>query len=172
LKATGLTEFGGPEVLKVIDIPEPHPGPAEVRIRVHSAAVNPTDVTFRAGGRAAQLADRPPPYVPGMDVAGVVDALGSATDGRLSVGDAVIAYVIPTGPHGGAYAEEIVVDEASVVPLRGARPSLRRPRCCSTPRQLASRWTHSPSLRAAPSPSSAGPGQSGDTQYSSRRRTA
>ena len=96
MKPIGLTEFGGPEVLKVIDIPEPHPGPAEVRIRVHAAAVNPTDVTFRAGGRAAQLADRPPPYVPGMDVAGVVDALGNATDGWLSVGDAVIAYVIPT----------------------------------------------------------------------------
>jgi NADPH2:quinone reductase len=115
MKAIGLTEFGGPEVLKVIDLPEPHPGPAEVRIRVHAAAVNPTDVTFRSGGRAAQLADWPPPYVPGMDVAGVVDALGSARDGRLSVGDAVIAYVIPTGQPGGAYAEEIVVDEASVV---------------------------------------------------------
>jgi NADPH:quinone reductase-like Zn-dependent oxidoreductase len=40
MKAIGLTEFGGPEVLKVIDIPEPHPGPAGVRMRVHSAAVN------------------------------------------------------------------------------------------------------------------------------------
>ena len=115
MKAIGLTEFGGPEVLKVVDIPEPHPGPGEVRIRVHAAAVNPTDITFRTGGRAAQLAYRPPPYVPGMDVAGVVDELGDATDGRLSVGDPVIAYVIPTGPHGGAYAEKIVANEASVV---------------------------------------------------------
>jgi NADPH2:quinone reductase len=121
MKAIGLTEFGGPEVLKVVDLPEPHPGPAEVRIHVHAAAVNPTDITFRTGGRAGQLADRPPPYVPGMDVAGVVDELGDATDGRLAVGDAVIAYVIPMGPHGGGYAEEVVVDEASVVPApRGA----------------------------------------------------
>jgi NADPH:quinone reductase-like Zn-dependent oxidoreductase len=59
MKAIGLTEFGGPEVLKVTDLPEPEPGPGEVRIRVHAAAVNPTDITFRSGGRAAQLADLP-----------------------------------------------------------------------------------------------------------------
>ena len=121
MKAIGLTEFGGPEVLKVVDIPEPRPGPREVRIRVHSVPVNPTDLTFRAGGRAAQLADRPPPYVPGMDVAGIVEELGEGTAGRLAVGEEVIAYVIPTGPHGGTYAEQVVVDEASVVPVpRGA----------------------------------------------------
>jgi NADPH2:quinone reductase len=121
MKAIGLTEFGGPEVLKVVDLPDPHPSPGEVGIRVHAAGVNPTDVTFRTGGRAAQLAGRPPPYVPGMDIAGIVDELGDATDGRLAVGDAVIAYVVPTGPHGGAYAERIVVNEASVVPApRGA----------------------------------------------------
>jgi NADPH:quinone reductase-like Zn-dependent oxidoreductase len=56
-----------------------------------------------------------------MDVAGVVDELGDATDGRLSLGTAVIAYVIPMGPHGGTYAERVVVDQASVVPApRGA----------------------------------------------------
>jgi NADPH:quinone reductase-like Zn-dependent oxidoreductase len=116
MKAIGLTEFGGPEVLKVVDLPEPEPGPGEVRIRVHAVAVNPTDITFRAGGRAAQLAERPVPYVPGMDAAGAVDKLGNGTDGRLAVGDDVIAYVIPFGPHGGSYAEKIVVAEASVVP--------------------------------------------------------
>jgi NADPH2:quinone reductase len=116
MKAIGLTEFGGPEVLKVIDLPEPEPGPGEVRIRVHAAAVNPTDITFRSGGRAAQLADLPAPYVPGMDAAGVVDKLGEKSDGRLAVGDRVIAYVIPFGPHGGSYAEKVVVPAASVVP--------------------------------------------------------
>ncbi len=115
MKAIGLTEFGGPEVLQVVDLPEPQPGPGEVRIRVHAVAVNPTDITFRSGGRAAQLAYRPPPYVPGMDVAGVVDKLGDGTVGRLAVGDPVIAYVVPMGPHGGTYAEQIVVGEASVV---------------------------------------------------------
>ena len=114
MKAIGLTEFGGPEVLKVVDLPEPEPGSGEVRIRVQAVAVNPTDITFRTGGRAAQLAERPTPYVPGMDVAGIVDKLGEGADGRLAVGDRVIAYVIPFGPHGGAYAEKVVVGEASV----------------------------------------------------------
>jgi NADPH:quinone reductase-like Zn-dependent oxidoreductase len=115
MKAIGLTEFGGPEVLEVVDLPEPQPGPCEVRIRVHAAAVNPTDITFRTGRRAAQLAEWPAPYIPGMDVAGIVDKLGEGTNGRLAVGDSVIAYVNPIGPHGGAYAEKVVVAEASVV---------------------------------------------------------
>jgi len=49
--------------------------------------VNPTDATFRAGGRASQLADRTPPYDPGVDVSGVIDELGPDTDVRLAVGD-------------------------------------------------------------------------------------
>jgi NADPH:quinone reductase len=116
MKAIGLTEFGGPEVLRVVDLPEPEPGPGEVRIRVQAVAVNPADITFRSGGRAAQLAGRPAPYVPGMDAAGVVDKLGEDSDGRLAVGDRVIAYVIPFGPHGGSYAEKVVVAAASAVP--------------------------------------------------------
>ena len=64
MKAIGLTEFGGPDVLEVVDLPEPQPGPGEVRIRVYAAAVNPTDITFRAGVRAAQLGARPAPMSP------------------------------------------------------------------------------------------------------------
>lgn len=116
MKAIGLTEFGGPEVLKVVDLPEPEPGPGEIRVRVHAAGVNPTDITFRSGGRATQLAQYPAPYVPGADAAGVVDKLGPGSDGRLSVGDRVSAFVVPIGPRGGAYAEYIVVPQASVVP--------------------------------------------------------
>jgi NADPH2:quinone reductase len=115
MKAIGLTEFGGPEVLHIVDLPCPEPGPGEVRIRVHAVAVNPTDLTFRAGGRAEQLAGRIPPYVPGADLAGVVDKAGPGASGRLSAGDRVIALVVPMGPHGGTYAETIVTAEASVV---------------------------------------------------------
>jgi hypothetical protein len=43
MKVIGLTEFGGPEVLRILDLPDPEPGPSEVRIRVHTAGVNPTD---------------------------------------------------------------------------------------------------------------------------------
>ena len=105
MRAIGLTEFGGPEVLKVVELPEPEPGPGEIRIRVHAVGVNPTDITFRAGGRAAQLADRPAPYVPGVDAAGVVDKLGPGSDARLAVGDRVSAFVVPMGPRGGSYAD-------------------------------------------------------------------
>src|SRR5256885_7269078 len=62
-----------------------------------------------------RLSGRPAPYVPGMDVAGVIDELGADADNRLKVGDRVVALVIPAGPHGGAYAEYVIVPAASVV---------------------------------------------------------
>jgi NADPH2:quinone reductase len=117
IEAIGLLDFGGPEVLRSVKLPLPEPGPGEVRIATRAVGVNPTDATFRAGARAAQLADRPSPYVPGMDIAGVVDMLGPDPDGRLAVGDRVVAYVIPFGPRGGTYAEKVVADHRSVVAM-------------------------------------------------------
>jgi NADPH:quinone reductase-like Zn-dependent oxidoreductase len=64
MKAIGLTTFGGPEVLHVVELPMPHPGVGEIRIRVHAAAVNPTDMLFRAGSQAARLRE-PSPIRPG-----------------------------------------------------------------------------------------------------------
>jgi NADPH:quinone reductase-like Zn-dependent oxidoreductase len=117
MRAIGLTEFGGPEVLKVIDLPDPVPGSGEVRIRVHAAAVNPTDIMLRAGLARAWFEGRPGPYVPGMDAAGVVDAIGPDTDTPLRPGDPVAAIVQAYGPRGGAYAELIVAPAESVVPI-------------------------------------------------------
>jgi NADPH:quinone reductase len=114
MRAVGLFTHGGPEVLQVVDLPEVHAGPGEVRIRVHAAAVNPTDVLVRSGARAEQQKAYPPPYVPGMDAAGIVDQVGSGVSDRLKVGDAVMAIVVPTGSHG-AYREQIVLDARSVV---------------------------------------------------------
>jgi NADPH2:quinone reductase len=116
MQAIGLSEFGGPEVLGVVELPDPDPGPGELRVRVHAAGVNPTDLTFRSGGRAAQLTGRPAPYIPGVDAAGVVDKVGPGNDGRLAVGDRVVAFVVPMGPHGGSYAQQIIVSQASAVP--------------------------------------------------------
>ncbi|MFE8965952.1 NADP-dependent oxidoreductase [Streptomyces albogriseolus] len=115
MKAIALTTYGGPDVLREVDLPTPEAGPGEVRIRVHAAAVNPTDAMLRTGAYAARTTDVPPPYVPGMDAAGVIDQLGPGADGRLAVGQRVVALVIPTGPRG-AYAEHIVVPAESVVP--------------------------------------------------------
>ena len=79
MRGVGVIEFGDPEVLQVVDLPEVHAGPGEVRIRVHAAAVNPTDTGIRGGSRAEALRKNPPPYIPGMDAAGVVDEIGAGT---------------------------------------------------------------------------------------------
>jgi NADPH:quinone reductase len=115
MRAIGLYEFGGPDRLQVLDLPIPEPGPGEVRIRVHAAAASPTDAALRAGDYAARMGDLEPPYIPGMDAAGVVDALGPDPDGRLAVGDRVVAFVRPVSQWGGAYADFITLPAASVV---------------------------------------------------------
>ena len=115
MRAVTFSRFGGPEVLEVADLPEPQPGPGEVRIRVAAATVNPTDIGFRSGRQTtAQLKETGarPPYIPGMELAGVVDAVGEGTDWRP--GDHVMAIVNPRRPEGGAQAELVVVPAASV----------------------------------------------------------
>jgi len=113
MRAVGVVQYGGPEALQVVELPDPPVGPGEVRIRVHAAAVNPTDTYVRNGDRAAMQARFPGPYVPGMDAAGVLVEIGPDTDTELVVGDRVMAIVVPEGTHG-AYAEQLVVPAASV----------------------------------------------------------
>ena len=114
MRAVGLMVHGGPEVLQVLDLPEVHAGTGEVRIRVHAAAINPTDLMWRNGSRAEQQKADPPPYVPGMDVAGVVDEVGAGVTTGIGVGDAVMAMVVPKGSHGG-YREQLVLHQRAVV---------------------------------------------------------
>ena len=114
MRAIGLLTHGDPDVLKVVELPEVHAGPGQVRIRVHAATVNPTDVGVRNGTRAEQQKADPPPYVPGMEAAGIIDEVGSGVPDRLKIGDAVLAIVVPKGSHG-AYREQIVLDARSVV---------------------------------------------------------
>lgn len=115
MRVVGVMEFGGPEAFGVYDLPEPHAGPGQVRVRVHAATVNPTDTYTRNGARAEMLkAVGPPPYVPGMDAAGVLDEIGPDTATDLRVGEHVMAIVIPSGSHG-AYSEYVVLPAGSVV---------------------------------------------------------
>jgi len=114
MRAVGLMKHGGPEVLEVLDLPEVHAGPGQVRLHVHAAAVNPTDTMARNGSRAEQQKVDPPPYVPGMDAAGIVDEVGEGITTGVKVGDAVMAMVVPKGGHG-AYREQIVLDARAVV---------------------------------------------------------
>jgi NADPH:quinone reductase-like Zn-dependent oxidoreductase len=113
MRAVGVIEFGGPEVLRIVDLPESHAGPGEMRIRVRAATVNPTDTFVRDGSRADRMRDVDPPYVPGMDVAGMLDEIGPDVDTDLAVGDRVMAIVVPNGSHGG-YSESLVVPAGSV----------------------------------------------------------
>ncbi|MEO6987251.1 MAG: NADP-dependent oxidoreductase [Aquihabitans sp.] len=115
MRVVGVQEPGGPEALRVVEIPEPEAGPGEILVRVRAATVNPTDTYVRNGDRREyQEKAGPPPYVPGMDVAGVVEAIGPDTKTDLTVGDWVMAIVVPDGAHGG-YSEKLALPAGSVV---------------------------------------------------------
>jgi NADPH:quinone reductase-like Zn-dependent oxidoreductase len=112
MRAVGLYRFGGPEVLEVIERDVPEPGAGEVRVRVAAATVNPTDVALRAGAFAERYSDFAPPWTPGMELAGEIDAVGEGAD--WSLGERVIAIVVPARELGGAQAEQVVVPAMSV----------------------------------------------------------
>jgi NADPH2:quinone reductase len=113
MRAAGVTEFGGPEALHIVDVPAEPLGPGQVRLRMAAAAVSPTDTHLVAGAYAGRDRAKQPPWVPGMDVAGVVTEAGEGVD-HVAVGEAVMGIVVPTGAHGG-YREEIVLPAGSVV---------------------------------------------------------
>ena len=129
MRAVGLITHGGPEVLQIVDVPEVHAGPGQVRLRVHAAAVNPTDTMARNGARAEQQKADPPPYIPGMDAAGIVDEVGDGVTTGVKVGDMVMAMVCPTASHG-AYREQIVLDQRAVVPAPAGTTHVQ---ACSLP---------------------------------------
>src|SRR5579875_1604676 len=113
MKAVGISEWGGPEVLHVVELPDPVAGPGQLVIRVHAASVNPTDTQLRSGERAERLRDVPGHHVPGMEAAGVVEQVGPDVESDLAFGDRVMAIVLPLGTHG-AYAERVAVPVESV----------------------------------------------------------
>src|SRR5262249_42370133 len=119
MRAVTFSRLGGPEVLEVSELPEPTPGSSEVRIRVAAATVNPTDISFRSGRQftVEQLAEMGvrSPFIPGMELAGVVEGVGEGATFRL--GERVMAIVNPRRPGGGAQAELVVVPAASVAPV-------------------------------------------------------
>ena len=67
MRAVGVTEFGGPEALHVVDVPPEPLGPGQLRLRVTAAAVSPTDTHLREGAYAGRDPVQQFPYVPGMD---------------------------------------------------------------------------------------------------------
>lgn len=118
MRAVGILDFGGPAAVEVVDRAIPDPGPGEIRVKVAAAAVNPTDLMLRSGLLTAYVEEFEPPYTPGMDVSGVVDATGAGT--LFALGDRVAAFVNPFRPQGGAQAEYVVVsvEDTALVPER------------------------------------------------------
>jgi len=110
MKAIRVHEFGGPEVMKIEDMPDPSPGPAQVLVRVRAIGVNPVDNYIRSGtyARKPQL-----PYTPHTDIGGIVEAVGAGVT-RLKKGDRVYAFAVAGGG-----AELAVCEEAQVMPLAG-----------------------------------------------------
>jgi NADPH:quinone reductase len=106
MKAIRVHEFGGPDVMRLEEVPDPLPGSEQVVVRVHAAGVNPVDTYIRSGLHAV----RPKlPYTPGTDAAGVVEAVGMNVKG-ISVGERVYT----AGTLSGAYAELALCEVAQV----------------------------------------------------------
>ena len=102
-----IHEYGGPEVFRADDVERPTPGPREVLVRIHAAAVNPVDWKLRSGGQRNIVRYRLP-WILGLDASGVVEAVG-ADVARFSVGDEV--WSTPTHRRPGCYAEYTCIDE-------------------------------------------------------------
>ncbi len=106
MKAVRFSRFGGPEVLEIVDLPDPHPGPGQVRIAVRAAGVNASDWKKRQG-----LMDSELPQTLGYEAAGVVDELGEdVTD--VAIGDRVFGF----SADGAAQAELAVLSSYAPVP--------------------------------------------------------
>ncbi|MEV4346274.1 NADP-dependent oxidoreductase [Actinoplanes sp. NPDC049596] len=104
MKAVRFHQFGGPEVLRYEDIERPVPGAHQARIRVAATSFNGVDAGIRAGCMQSSIPVRLP-HTPGIDVAGTVDALGSAVD-DIAVGDPVVGFLPMTAA--GAAAEYVL----------------------------------------------------------------
>ena len=112
MKAIRVSAFGGPEVLKVEDVPDPRPQAGEVVVRVKAAGVNPYDTYMRAGTYAS--GNPPLPWTPGSDAAGTVEAVGAGVE--LKPG----RRVYTAGTITGAYAERALCKASQVHPLPDA----------------------------------------------------
>lgn len=128
MKALVYRRYGGPDVLELADVPEPHPGDREVLVRVHAASVNAADrVLLRGKPFLVRLGigfPRPRHPILGFDVAGRVDAVGSQVT-QFSPGDDVFGAT-----RFGAFAEFVCVNQETLVPKP---PSISFEEAAATP---------------------------------------
>lgn len=114
IRAVGVTAFGDQPT--VFSVPLPAPGPDEVRIAVAAATVNPADLLFWRGDVPGVSADVAPPYIGGLELSGVVDAIGGAVS-TVSIGERVAAITRFAPGARGAHAEHVLVDSGSLMRL-------------------------------------------------------
>src|SRR5687767_12901422 len=107
MKAIRVHAFGGPEMLKLEEAPDPTPGPGQVVVRIRAAGVNPVETYIRSG----IYGPKEFPYTPGSDAGGTVEAVGSGV--TLTVGHRVFVVTAITG----TYAELALCDASKVFPL-------------------------------------------------------
>jgi len=108
MRALVCREYGPAERLVIEDLPDPVPGPGEVLVGIRAAGINFPDLLAIAGTYQVKI---PPPFVPGNEAAGIVEAVGDGVI-RIKPGDRVIAT-----PTGGAFAEKCAVSEKLCLPL-------------------------------------------------------
>ncbi|MBL7670445.1 MAG: NADP-dependent oxidoreductase [Bdellovibrionaceae bacterium] len=112
MKAITIDKFGGPEVLKMTNVPTPIPMDREVRIKISYASVNPVDWKIREGYLATMIPHHFP-LIPGWDLAGVIESCGKDVT-SFKVGDRVFSYARKPEVQWGTYAEFITLDESVV----------------------------------------------------------
>ncbi len=108
MRAVQISDYGGPEMLRITEVPIPQPGDGQVLIRVRAAGVNPADWKFRSGDMR-QFAPLEMPWTPGLEGSGIIDALGPGVT-QFRGGEPVY------GPFSGAYAELALASAATLVP--------------------------------------------------------
>lgn len=106
MRAARFSRFGGPEVLEIVDLPDPHPAAGEIRIKVRAAGINASDWKKRQG-----LLDQELPQTLGYEAAGIVDEIGEDVSG-VAVGDRVFG----AAPYGAAQAELAVLSDWAPIP--------------------------------------------------------
>jgi len=133
MKAARIHAYGGPEVLRVEDAPDPAPGPGQVLVEVHATSVNPVDTKIRKGVLRAGLRYKMPRIL-GLDVSGVVIGVGDGVT-RWKVGDAV--WSSPGPKPQGTYAEQVCVAEGEL----GRKPdNLSHEEAASLPLVALTAW--------------------------------
>jgi NADPH:quinone reductase-like Zn-dependent oxidoreductase len=106
MRAAQFSQFGGPEVLEIVELPDPHPAAGQIRVAVRAAAINPVDWKVRSGMMGGDL-----PQTTGREVAGVVDEIGEGVT-EAAVGDEVFGFAAG----GGGAAEFALLEDYAPTP--------------------------------------------------------